>query len=705
MPTKSFAITVLCVLSLASTAHSQFYQPKTYGIGGDFITEADINNDGLPDVIGLAYDSKTQQYSISVALGNGKGGFSTPKTTAVTGLKQPGAIAVGNFTGSGFSDVAITGSDPVTGVAAIGVMLGNGDGTFQATQIYDSSVPGNFNTIVTGSFLGGSTMDVAAQVNGDGGAIAVFPGKGNGKFGKPTTTIPDTYAFCLAAADFNNDGKLDLTNGTAIFLGNGKGGFDSPITVPDGGCDVAVADLNADGNLDLVTGASNPPFTEGNSLRVHLGNGTGKFGAGTAYTTGLVAGLHIKIASFSGSAPDIAASNAYDQDISVLLNKGDGTFKAGKNWNTGNSAGFVVGDFNQDGKLDMVYNNTYGLLTLVAGNGNGTFQDEFAENDLSAPPLPGGSYISADVNNDQKLDLVFADGVALGNGDGTFQPVIFFPANCIADTVGDFNGDGNLDVAGPGPNGDGVAVCMGNGKGTFAGPAVYDQGIPHQFVLAGAFTDSGNIDLAASDSGGISILLGKGNGKFEDGIPTGVNASFPTFVLGDFNNDGKLDLAAITEDSTVSVLLGKGNGKFSPPVENSIAATQLYAGDMNNDGKLDLVVVNNIKATLGIWLGQGNGQFTNSASVASEGFGTAVLADFNQDGNLDVAVSASPHFMVLLEGNGKGGFQKQINYLGGNAPSGVFAGSFSSGKFPDVIQEDSPYVNHIRLDTFLNVGK
>jgi FG-GAP-like repeat len=131
---------------------------------------------------------------------------------------------------------------------------------------------------------------------------------------------------------------------------------------------------------------------------------------------------------------------------------------------------------------------------------------------------------------------------------------------------------------------------LGNGDGTFKNAVVYDQGIQHELVMTGDFNNDGKLDLALSDQGGISILLGKGDGTFGAAVATGLNASFPIFVLGNFNNDHKLDVAAIT-GSDITVLPGKGNGKFGDPIISTApqGAVLLVAGDLNQDGKLDLV--------------------------------------------------------------------------------------------------------------------
>jgi hypothetical protein len=144
-------------------------------------------------------------------------------------------------------------------------MLGNGDGTFQTTK--EIAVGGSdFGVVIAGYFNGDGNTDIALL---SGRTITVLLGKSNGTFGSPITSTSDGNIGCAAAADFNNDGKLDLTNGTSVYLGKGDGTFQSPISLPVGGCGVAVADFNHDGNLDLIAGDR--------GANLYLGNGTGHF--------------------------------------------------------------------------------------------------------------------------------------------------------------------------------------------------------------------------------------------------------------------------------------------------------------------------------------------------------------------------------------------------------------------------------------------
>jgi FG-GAP-like repeat/FG-GAP repeat len=681
---RTFVVMTLLLPLFPLTSNAQFYRLKTFGPPQEnlsAIVKADVNHDGKPDAIGLTFQSQTVY--VTAVLGDGKGGFLAPKNTQITGLNNPNNLSVGDFNGDGFPDVIVSGADPVTGVASIGVMLGNGDGTFQPAVNFPSGTGDPFDLSVTGDFNGDGHIDVALIPQS--GRVVVLLGKGDGTFGSPIAAGKiNTRPGCIAAADFNQDGKLDLTVGTDVLLGKGDGRFQAPIAVPEGNCGVAIADLNHDGILDLITG--NSP-SDDHSIRVHLGNGTGKFDAGTPYHTGSAAGNVIKSADLNGDGSnDIVVLNGGGFDFTILLNKGDGTFTVGKTYNGGPGAySFFIADLNQDKKSDLAF-TVEGRMGMIPGNGDGTFQAELAQNDRFAATGVVRTFIAADVNNDHKPDLVFGDSVELGNGDGTFKSSIRFPSGCLATTVGDFNHDGNLDIAGPTFDGfhfNGVAVCLGKGNGSFGNPVVFEPGIQHEFELAGDFNNDGKLDVAASDQGGISILLGNGDGTFKSGIPTALNASFPTFVLGDFNGDGNLDVAANT-GRTVSVLLGKGDGHFSAPVSTSVPAGLLYVGDMNHDGKLDLIVLSG-RNTVSVWLGNGDGTFTNSSSITTPGTPeSAVLGDFNLDGNLDVAVTVGPYRVDLLAGDGKGGLTSTI-YLSGLGMSSIAAADFDGDGRPDLV--------------------
>lgn len=316
----------------------------------------------------------------------------------------------------------------------------------------------------------------------------------------------------VTSGDFNNDGKLDLAVFTTVsnlpsvqvFLGNGDGTFQAPITttvsLPGYPELLLAADFNGDGKLDLALSSDDQdsPYT-----LILLGDGTGNFSTVSEYD--YVYGIAEGIGDFNGDGRlDLIENNFYQ--CAVLLGEGNGNFRQ-KNiqyFDCGDYPGIpVVGDFNRDGKLDLAVPNSYGTssVEVFLGNGDGTFQPA-----VSYAVDSGNEVVAADVNGDGKLDLI-TNGVSvlLGRGDGTFAigPTTTIPGTPQSSQFGaaDFNGDGKLDIGmvlypANGSNyQQAVAVLLGNGDGTFQSPILSDAG-----------------------EGGVS---GAG--------------------MGDFNNDGKMD--------------------------------------------------------------------------------------------------------------------------------------------------------------------
>jgi hypothetical protein len=350
--------------------------------------------------------------------------------------------------------------------------------------------------------------------------------------------------------------------------------------------------------------------------------------------------------------------------------------------------------------------------------------------DSAAPSGAGsGSYSSGgslptsialgDLKGDGKVDVVVANwcaggtadcghgsvGVLLGNGDGTFQletPILSGGRDTSAVVIGDFNGDGKLDVvalnslcAGKGCNGGGsISVFLGNGDGTFQKAATYGLlGSEPKALAVGDFNRDGKLDLAVAECIGdaacdsIGILMGNGDGTFQPEVDYGAGPGdcANSVVAADFNGDGKLDLAfADACQGFLSILLGNGDGTFQPAVQyaHGTAPLALATGDFNGDGKIDLASTALYEqfGTEGggfealVFLGHGDGSFEVSAGYPTGGFANMSVAvgDFNQDGKLDLVVTngcgidqqpcKSDGTVAILLGNGDGSFQFPVNY-------------------------------------------
>jgi FG-GAP-like repeat len=652
---------VLCFL--ISDSQAQFIPEKSFtlpgGSLGHFLAKGDFNHDGKLDVL-LSGTNSTAPQELVVFPGNGAGGFGAPIVTSITGLNSVQIGVAGDLNGDGLPDAVITGTDPIQGITEIGVMLADGTGKFKAPVFTRTSVAG---LMALGDFTGDGKVDLAVF----GSSLNIFPGKGDGTFGSP---VIDSYpgAGCVAVADFNKDGKLDLTTGRDVLLGNGDGTFQSPLTL-NAGCDIAAGDFNRDGIPDIVAGGTLYPY----GAKVLLGNGDGTF-RGTAsfplgYHSGFASGRGFTIAKFSGGNNfDIAVANPPNDNVTMLLGNGDGTFTLGKTFAV-SILGVLSGDFNGDDKIDLAVQTRQGFSVLL-GKGDGTLTAQTEQTGQL-----GGAIRLADFNGDGKTDALEFEGnrsatsVLLGNGDGTFGTPISLPANCQSPIgiVADFNGDKKADLAFAEGSGGGVGVCLGNGDGTFQNAVVYDAGVQHGTVLFGDFNHDGKLDLAASDVGGVSILLGNGNGTFKSAIPTGAS-NFINLATGDFNHDGKLDLAA-NSNGEIIVLLGNGDGTFQSPITspNPNGFGPLAAGDLNKDGNLDLVTIGQAAPNgMNILLGNGDGTFKAPTLLKVFGPQTFQIRDVNGDGKLDLIVAA-PSFLDVILGKGDGTFQAPKNFA---APQG-----------------------------------
>ena len=360
--------------------------------------------------------------------------------------------------------------------------------------------------------------------------------------------------------------------------------FTAPVVYNSGGngaLSVAVADVNGDGKLDLVvTNEVACNTCSGGWISVLLGNGDGTFQAAVRYSTGGFSPTSVVVADVNGDGKldlVVVANQAGCNScgaVSVLLGKGDGTFQAAVSYGSGGSDAdsVVVADINGDGKPDLVVMNQAfcgvlcgnGQVGVLLGNGDGTFQ--------TAVIYDSGAYLGysvavADVNGDGKLDLVVANGstsrclscgvstfgVLLGNGNGTFKPVVTH--DLFADgglpmslAVADLNADGKPDLivtsqCNPGCSGPSLSVLLGNGNGTFQEPVIYSFGLAAAALVAVADVNGdGKPDLVVA-SVGVSVLLGNGDGTFRGPVNYASGAyDSEAVAVADVNGDGKPDL-------------------------------------------------------------------------------------------------------------------------------------------------------------------
>lgn len=335
---------------------------------------------------------------------------------------------------------------------------------------------------------------------------------------------------------------------------------------------------------------------------------------------------------------------------------------------------------------------------LSSSTSAGNLTGNFPKTDFSVGNSPNAIAVG-DFNGDGKLDLAVTNqgdntvSILLGNGDGTFQAQRTFPTGLAPDAIvaGDFNGDGKLDLAVANFTGNSISILLGNGDGTFAtGSTITGINSPVAMV-SGDFRGSGKLDLAVLDQAGglVSILLGNGDGTFANKIDTSVGRSPSALVTGDFNGDGKTDLAVTNSGSnSVSVLLGNGDGTFLKRIDFSTGTdpSAIAAADFNGDGHLDLAVTNRIDNTLSIFPGNGDGTFGTATNFTTDSGPVGLLSgNFRSSAFTDLlVVCESANTLDIFLGLGNASFATPLTVATGNSPVAAAKGDFVGNGLLDV---------------------
>jgi hypothetical protein len=369
---RKFAIAAW-VLTLAGAAQAQCFGKQIQHIGGRLepwqIVAADFNHDGFPDLAVGTLNSGNPSWrgKVSIFLGDGKGTFIRPGLHyyEAFGLED---LAVGDFNNDGNLDIIDVNWDFYNLPQGVGILLGNGDGTF--TRHTHRELPWKLDHVVVGDF------------NGDGNLDAVV-------------WSTQTYFF-------------------GVYLGNGDGTLRGPFHFPTGGLyppfQILSADFNGDGISDVAFGN----FTRsGTRVEVLLGQSDGTFHAGsvnqitTRNMTGLLQG------DFNEDGfPDLAVSTSLPAGIDIFLGNGDGSFQPAVHYPSHLAFKFITADFNGDGHLDLLSTldafgfGDRGEWSIVIGNGDGTFQSPVEHTNLTKPVW---AIAAADFNQDGYADLAITD--------------------------------------------------------------------------------------------------------------------------------------------------------------------------------------------------------------------------------------------------------------------------------------------------------
>ncbi len=700
-------------------------QPKDTGIPAtpfDTLASADLNGDGRPDLVvvtsTLADDdgNPVGNSVVTPYLGNGDGTFRT-----LTPIVEPNAFAQLDL----FRDLnGDRKADLIVFVSTAGnlVYLNQGNGTFGKGVLYPAL---SGYILGVGDFRRSGYPDLLLQ---NGGSVHVaFNNKGSFTAGKD---IPATGQIA-AIGDLNRDHYDDFvflgSGGAVTYLGNGDGtfhassSFSTTFSADYLPTNAIIADVNHDGNPDLLfTSQSEIPGL----LSVFPGKGNGSFGYPTEYNLDGRQGvfldyngdgnLDLVLNSDFGFDDGAGTPNGYEVATSDHL----GNFRAARTTGIHNPQVFYAtliasGDFNHDGHADVTSVTaptcptcTSGAVAVATGTGRGY---------LNAPRyypigLASGNIAVGDVNGDGKPDIVVArsayyiyaynfaavrsaalrTGAMLSAGgvnalgahapQHAFAPAFAEPAVAAsAQAIGDASSKTDL------------SVLINNGDGTFK-PAMNYSMLPIRKPVDGdTFTEladvnhDGKLDLI----GDWGVALGNGDGSFRTPIPLPSLPRILYMASGDFNRDGKLDLAIGTVDTAnhfaIYTVPGNGDGTFRVGGQEQLPDTSyiyaLTAGDMNHDGVSDLVFISDQSVntpqgyarSLSVRLGNGNGTFQAPVTyplqlIIADGL-HLMVGDFNRDGNLDLLVPEPQHvtgkpyptgFTTLFLGAGNGTFNPNI---------------------------------------------
>jgi uncharacterized repeat protein (TIGR03803 family) len=410
-----------------------------YGSGGNYaysVAVSDVNGDGKPDLVvtNFCADIPNCHGTVGVLLGNGDGTFQAAVTYGSGGFWAY-SVTVADVNGDRKPDLLVGNLCPSNGNCnngVVGVLLGNGDGTFQAAVSYGS---GGYTSECCGSY-----SLAVADVNGDG---------------KPDLLFAND---CVSSSN--------CSNGTVgILLGNGDGTFQPVVAYGSGGYDarsVAVSDLNADGKLDLLVAnvCASSNNCNGGMVSVLLGNGDGTFQTAVTYASGGGQANSVAVADVNGDGkPDLLVANACGntgpcegQDggsLGVLLGNGNGTFQSATSYGSGgyDATSVAIADLNADGKPDLVVANDCasnvgscnGLVGVLLGNGDGSFQPAVT---YSSGGSGSGWVAVADVNGRGRPDLLVANQCAISNctGDASVGVFINIGSQSAFRTLLDFMG-------------------------------------------------------------------------------------------------------------------------------------------------------------------------------------------------------------------------------------------------------------------------
>jgi hypothetical protein len=634
-----------------------------------------------------------------------------------------------DFDGDGAVDLAVLNERD----RSVSVLLNNGSAGF-----HPGATVSDVLAMEAGDADGDGNVDLIVQ---SAGSIRVRTGRGDGSFGEGYTAMTDARMALLSVGDFNRDGRLDLAGMKAdgqlsVLTGELDGALPATSRLGPLGTVNSTTTLHSSANPSvsgqpLILTANVLPVAATGMVTFYdtatlLGTGVLNNGVATLTISTLSSGQHSLLAYYSGDATYADGFSSFliqkilmGTAVALASSANPSTLGQSVNLTATVSPAAATGSVAfYDGAAFLgvrtVLSGQAVLTTSLLAAGSRSLRARYSGDGTDAPstssPLtqtvgaaptaangfqigatysvPGGPIAVVDFNGDGKADTAVAGtslNVLLGKGDGTFQSPAPTAVSGSSLAIGDFNGDGKADIAEASSGS--VTVLLGTGLGTFQAPATYPTGAGSVsgVIATSDFNGDGVADLIVTDNGFnlVYVLLGNGDGTFQAAVtyPSGLTGSTPGVVVGDFNLDGKADVA-LCNATGLTVLLGNGDGSLKAPSSIAVGGS-LAMGDFNADGKADLAVVTS--TGISILIGNGDGTFQNAVNYPSNA-GSPTIGDFNGDGKADIAITGPSGVSILL-GNGDGTFQAQVVYASGGGSAAV--GDFNADGKADLLMNVS----------------
>jgi hypothetical protein len=679
----------------------------TFSLGANIaaVALADINGDAIRDLVTLSIASP------------GSIGLAPGQLNYTAGVTSPGLIVPGfgthqieaayngdsTYAGSTSLPVGVTAvptattttltSSPSTGRAAIGSSLAltttvspstigaevlTGSVTFYdgATALSPAVAPGASGTAVYAiSALGSGNHSYTAVYNGDPNFLAGPPTAAVSIFSayassvtlatSPATTTVSTSVITLTASLATLNGGPAVQGGSVTFC------TALPCT---GGAVLGSAQVNA-------TNATA-------SVKVHLEPGS-----------------YSLYASYSGTMNIVGSvSSPVALQVKLAAPVSDGLVLSATNLGTATPQPIELGGLlsaaslqTPTGTLHFVdtTNSNFGLGNATLGTYTNSFLVADAVHTIGAGNSPSAIQV-ADVNADGYPDLIVTNAadstvsILLNNGSGSFTVGSTVPvgSNPYAIAVGDFNGDGHLDLAIANALGNSISILLGDGAGHFtsAGSAIA-AGFTPTAIVAADFNLDGHLDLAVANyfNGSVTLLYGDGHGGFTAGpVLTLPDGAFPLMLAtADLNGDNFPDLIVPDSSGALNIYINTLSGLPSLPTSSkSVGGSpiSLAVGDLDGDGAPDLVYADLSGSTIGIFYGDGTGNFPASPVLIAVGSApnAVALADVNGDGREDIeAATSSPNQMAVLVNSGSRTYAPVVDFPLGGSPLAMTSGDFA----------------------------